>query len=465
MTVKLFAKYKPHEEQKKFHKSTARFKNLCAGVRSGKTYGAAREFIKQIRRDVKIKNKKNFLYWAVAPDYVIGQTQMEEVFKVLTEPFGIHYEEIRKSPFVRYWNENKKTLGLVFKVKKNGKTIKKFVRIRFRSAERPESLVADTVDGTWVDEAARLKPAAWPNIRARGVTTQGWVIFSTTPFGRNWYYDQVYLLGDKGSEQYNPEFENFVFYTVHNTAVPGIQAEVELARKQMPEKYFKRDFMASFDTFTGQIYDNFDRKKHLVPRQYINEIIQSGKIKTFIMGKDWGDTNPGTSVVIGVDGDFNFFVVDLIYKTQTNVDSSDPTEQTWVKMDKELFKRYPIEYVYADPEDAAYIRIYKKNHFPITKVDKTVNAGIQAVSTLLHVNERTGKPKLFICEDLRELINEMQSYQWAENRSGDLKEEPVKKNDHAMDALRYALYNYCLKFMDRPQYTAYDREELDMEGW
>lgn len=462
--LKLFKKYKPHEKQVEFHKSDARFKNLCAGVRSGKTYAAAREFIKKIRKDAKTKNKKNFLYWAVAPNHVIGQTQREEVFKVLTEPYGLNFEDVRKSPLVRYWNENQKLLGLVFTVDYKGRKVKKYIRIKFKSAEKPESLVSDTVDGTWIDEAARLKPAAWPNIRARGTTTKGWVIFSTTPYGRNWYYEQVYLMGDPMSEKYDENFENFVFYTTDNTSVPGIQVEVELARKSMPEKYFKRDFMASFDTFTGQIYEDFNRKTHLIKRQQIKEMIEVKRFKTYIMGKDWGYTNAGVSLVLAIDDDLNFFVIDCVYKKGVEVVAEDKDD--WIKIDKELLKKYPIEMIFADPARPEHFKSYRKSGVSIKEADNTVLAGIQRVATLLHVNPETKLPKLFIAEDLKEVVNEIEAYKWKESRDGDLKEEPEKVNDHTMDALRYAIYTYMLKYSNLPAVRTMSRNtNKKSRGW
>ena len=39
----------------------------------------------------------------------------------------------------------------------------------------------------------------------------------------------------------------------------------------------------------------------------------------------------------------------------------------------------------------------------------------------------------------QEFINEIQQYHWREDKDGNVLEEPVKKNDHLMDALRYAV--------------------------
>jgi phage terminase large subunit len=40
------------------------------------------------------------------------------------------------------------------------------------------------------------------------------------------------------------------------------------------------------------------------------------------------------------------------------------------------------------------------------------------------------------------LIDEADSYKWAETKDGDLKDQPVKAFDHGMDAMRYAAYTH-----------------------
>ncbi|RAV22669.1 terminase large subunit [Paenibacillus contaminans] len=443
MSVNVLERYKPHPKQKLFHKSKARFKNLCAGVRAGKTFSAARETYQKIEYDVKHKKKKYLVYWLVAPTHVIGLVQRKEFFKVLTEPYGLDPDNIKKSPLVKSWNANDKELTLVFRWKSGNKKFKKKVKINFKTAKDPSALVGESVDGAWLDEASRMKEEAWSMIQQRISDSIGWVLLSTTPLGRNWYYEQVYLVGEPGNERHDPDFENFVFYTADNTAVPGLAEEVQRRKKTMPFKYWKRDYMASFDSFEGQIYDDFNRDVHLVPRQEINKMIKGRKFLGFIMGKDWGYVDAGTSVVIGVTEDFSFYVVDLLYEEEMYVDSSDDSVRTWVKEDIKLFNKYQIEAMYCDTARAEYIAAYRKYGFPIKPVDKTRKDGVQLISTLFHVSEETGKARLYISEDLTPMIKEVEAYKWAETKDGRKLEEPEDGNDHTLDALRYAIYNFC----------------------
>ena len=52
------------------------------------------------------------------------------------------------------------------------------------------------------------------------------------------------------------------------------------------------------------------------------------------------------------------------------------------------------------------------------------------------------------CQTLRiikkseNLIREIESYSWKTDLNGNILEEPLKSDDHLLDALRYAVYNY-----------------------
>jgi len=62
------------------------------------------------------------------------------------------------------------------------------------------------------------------------------------------------------------------------------------------------------------------------------------------------------------------------------------------------------------------------------------------VQTTLKV-QGDGRPRLFIFEACKHTIQEMTGYRWAEGtETRDAKDEPLKVNDHACDALRYAIF-------------------------
>ena len=66
-----------------------------------------------------------------------------------------------------------------------------------------------------------------------------------------------------------------------------------------------------------------------------------------------------------------------------------------------------------------------------TNVNKDVFSGVAQVKSFL--SRKNGFPDLYIFSNCTEMIREFKSYFWGENDS------PIKRDDHAMDELRYFL--------------------------
>ena len=78
----------------------------------------------------------------------------------------------------------------------------------------------------------------------------------------------------------------------------------------------------------------------------------------------------------------------------------------------------------------------KRHGFYTREVDKNVILGIDRVRELIR------KRQLFVFDNCKNTIDEFNSYHYDPEK---LKEEPVKENDHLMDAIRYAIYNHNAK--------------------
>jgi phage terminase large subunit len=91
----------------------------------------------------------------------------------------------------------------------------------------------------------------------------------------------------------------------------------------------------------------------------------------------------------------------------------------------------------ADPEDAEGRATLERCGISTMPAEKPIPAGVQAVQKRLEV-AGDGLPRLFVDRDCVNLINELYQYRWPDPKDGAAKkEEPVKDNDHAMDAMRY----------------------------
>jgi len=459
-TMKLFDDYWPHPHQYRVHTCGKRFVYVMAGRRGGKTKCGAREFLRRIfKKYRKIAHlpykakyeiaggapriKPRLHYWAVAPDYSLSKVQQRELFDVLPP------EQIAK------WKASDKELWL-----------KGDILIEFKSAQNPDSLVAVGLNGMWVDEVARLRPTAWSgNLRPCLSDTGGWAIFTTTPLGKNWSYEEIYRLGNPKDALYEPEYANITWRTVDNIRVPLLADEVEKAKKTMPLKYFMREYEASLEIFAGQVYDNWEPYVHKVGENNKHGIVRPPRrFDRLICGVDWGYANPGCLILFGVKDTKlrdiggnripKFWALREIYKKRLPVVSPDPDADSWVKEAKNLnaycMRKYgkAVEAFYCDPSEPAYIDYFLEADLPAQPANNAVGPGIQTVSTLMEPYSATGTPWLFYVEDSNDdyygcenLIEQKGSYRFKED-----KEEPVKENDHAVDAERYALHTYVEEY-------------------
>ena len=136
--------YTPHDKQQQLHAALAkRFVCVVAGRRSGKTTGAGWEFLRRVARDAKKwrdagntwrrpdrigdETTPALEYWCVAPTYRLTSYQQRQIFRAIG---GVGSDLIMK------WDSSKHDLWLSGGIK-----------ISFRSADNPDSLVAAGLNG------------------------------------------------------------------------------------------------------------------------------------------------------------------------------------------------------------------------------------------------------------------------------------------------------------------------------
>jgi hypothetical protein len=92
----------------------------------------------------------------------------------------------------------------------------------------------------------------------------------------------------------------------------------------------------------------------------------------------------------------------------------------------------------ADPEDLNARMQLAELGLETRIADKDIRGGIDAVSERLAL-DANGKPGLVIHDCCRHLVQEFEGYRWPKQKgaAADGREQPVKKDDHALDALRY----------------------------
>lgn len=185
-----------------------------------------------------------------------------------------------------------------------------------------------------------------------------------------------------------------------------------------------------FSALEGRVYDDWRRYLHVVEPFDVSADWER------IAGLDFGTRNPFCTLLAAIDpADDVMHIIAEHYRAEW-------TLSRHVEALREMFKLYGEPgLIIADPEDRGSRLTMARDHdMPTVKAKKEIRAGISAVAERL-APDAEGKPHLVVHSNCTNLIREIEGYVWDTRRSkADQPDRPLKKEDHAMDALRYLVF-------------------------
>ena len=375
-----------HQSQKTVAKDRTRFRVLKCGRRWGKTTLDAEEI-----KGVAISKPTRVAY--IANNYQQAR--------------DIMWEFLKKELAGAIIDTNEARLEIKVKTIQGGESL-----IILRGWESIENLRGQAFDFLVLDEVAMMRNF-WVNwrevLRPTLTDRKGQALFSSTPKGFNHFYDLC------NQELTDKEFKTFHFTSWDNPHLP--EEELEQARDTLPPETFAQEYEASFQKTQGLVYKEFNRERVLY------EVLPTKSRYKFYGGLDFGYRNPAALLDAYFDGE-DLYIEDEWYKRER----TDAQIADYAKL-----KKY--EAIYPDPENAGGIeelRLRGMNVREVVKGKGSVQSGIQMVRELikrgnLHINKK--------CVNL---IAEFEMYSYDDNQSEKNEQEnPIKANDHALDALRY----------------------------
>lgn len=181
----------------------------------------------------------------------------------------------------------------------------------------------------------------------------------------------------------------------------------------------KRLLEGVWATAEGAVYDMFDPAVHVKTRD-------RDEFRTWYLAMDEGYTNPAVILLIGEDGDKRLHIAREFYRRGVLQKAVVETAALWCR-------EYPISEIAVDQAAAGLIADLQDAGLPAAGYKGRVLDGITTVQGYLQI-QGDKRPRLTVDPSCIETINEFESYVWKPE-----KDEPIKENDHAMDALRYAM--------------------------
>jgi len=157
-------------------------------------------------------------------------------------------EKLKELRWVEQTNEAELTIRL-----KSGS------KIYLKGGESKDSLRGNSYHMVVLDEYQDLDPELWTAvIRPSLSDTKGKALFIGTPRGVGSFSHDMYTMA-----QQTEDWEAFSFTTIDGGQVD--EQEIEEARRDLDERTFNQEYLATFNTYSGTVYYNFNRDHHIKP--------------------------------------------------------------------------------------------------------------------------------------------------------------------------------------------------------
>ena len=424
---KILAQYntgdKIHKKQVEFHKCTKRNRWVFGGNRSGKSECGAVEAVWMARGIHPFRqNRDNVFGWVVSLSSQVQRDVAQAKILKYLNPYWI------KDIVMLSGKKESPSSGVIdYIVVKNvfgGES-----KIGFKSCDQGrEKFQGTSLDFVWFDEEPPFD--IYMECRMRVVDKCGDIFGTMTPLkGLTWVYDTIYI------NKYNDDEVWSIFMEWADN--PHLSTkEIKAISASMSEEELESRRYGKFSSGSGLVYKDFD----------LNENI----IEPFNVPREWYDTisidpglhNPLSAHWYAVDYDGNVYVIAEHYASGLDITEHSKIIKNICKsldwhvgsngMINALIDSASTQKTLASSKSVAEL-FYDLGIMVNTKVNKDLFSGISRVRS--YIKDANGDRHLFIFSNCVNMIREIKGYFWGNN------DTPIKRDDHAMDELRYYIMN------------------------
>lgn len=270
--------------------------------------------------------------------------------------------------------------------------------VDFVSVDDPSKIRSRRRHYLWLNEGNEFNLEDWRQLSMR---TSKQIFFDYNPSHQfHWIYDQLEPREDcillRSSYKDNPFLAK------------DIVSEIE-GYKNLDENYWRIYGLGLRGLAESLIFTHWEYCDKL-PENY----------DKVYYGLDFGYNNPSALTKI-VEKDKEFYLEEKLYQTRlTNNDLIDKLKELDIGDDE----------IYPDSAEPARIEELRRAGFNMMDSSKDIKPGIDFIKS----------KKIYVVKKSVNLVKELRSYSW-KTKDDKLLEDPVKENDHLIDAARYAMYS------------------------
>ncbi|MFS0560125.1 PBSX family phage terminase large subunit [Terribacillus sp. 179-K 1B1 HS] len=362
--------------------------------RSGKTVLDNDLFLQELIRVREIASDLNI----DRPMYILSGatlgTIQNNILNELTNKYGITFSFDKHNNF---------TLFGVYVIQAGHSTISHLDKIR-----------GMTAFGAYINEGSLANEEVFDEIKSRCSGEGARIVVDTNPD-----HPEHWLLKDY-IENEDDSIIDFSFQLDDNTFLS--ERYIRNIKASTPSgMFYDRNIKGMWVSGDGVVYADFNKDIHFINREEAGQL----NLSSYFAGVDWGYQHYGSIIVIGTDGNGNYYMIEEHAKQHEEIDY-------WVEVAKGIKSRYGNINFYCDTARPEHVMRFRKERIRALNADKSVLSGIEEVARLIK-NQR-----FFVVYDIAHRFREeIYKYIWDE-KSG----EPKKENDDVLDSIRYAIYTH-----------------------
>jgi PBSX family phage terminase large subunit len=251
------------------------------------------------------------------------------------------------------------------------------------------------------------------------------------------------------------------YYALHFTIddAPYLDYDyIERIRTSLSGLFYKRNYLGIWCMAEGAVFDFFDRNFHLCRKP-------PRGAEYWIAGVDFGLNNPCACVLIGVSTgrhsqEKKMLWVEDEYYWNHKEKNRQKTVSELARDISEFLESYAVRQVYIDPS-ALPLKL------DLQKLGvHTIDANNDVLDGIGKLTSEMSKGNIVVLDKCKHLIREIEGYVWDESAAKKGDDEPMKKDDHAIDALRYAIATHKVSVYDPYKHSPnkYQRDRFGREN-
>lgn len=410
-----------YPEQKAFIESNKRFKFFRGARRIGKSHTAGLDAFPEVL-------KEGTRGWIVGPNYETSEKEFRYILDFLRRYIKKQGLDIRKFTI----HDNFKNGNLYIKTPWNSE-------VTGKSASNKVSLVGEELDWVIMSEAAQQDGDTWRKYVLPTLTTRkGRAIFPTTPDSAGeWLYDlEIKAEG-------NPNWEIF---HAPQWSVPHIdKEEIEIARSQMSKDEFEEQIGGEWRFFSGRVYNNFSKEKHIIEPFKIPETWQ------VYAGLDFGLRDATVMLYTARSPLGDYYVFHEYYKN--NISTQDHCHSI-LQFERTLSNRIMARIADYHALGRQLMLDWQHNGIRTIPCVNDVSGKRDRLLSMFEpremrlpyhiaesgVNDKGTYPRVFVMRNCEALIHELMWLRWKETSRKEGSAGDTLGEDHAINALEYLIH-------------------------